>query len=98
MTQDVENRLATLIGRHAILNEVVIAMLAAMPNRDSVLRLAVRNAQDLRDAAMDAQHAESWLVGVNPGSEDANAWLAGADQEIQSYRALAGRLEKKKGV
>ncbi len=98
MTQDVESRLATLIGRHAILNEVVIAMLAAMPNRDSVLRLAVRNAQELRDAAMDAQHAESWLVGVNPGSEDASAWLAGADQEIQSYRSLAGSLEKKKGV
>ena len=98
MTQDVENRLAALIGRHASLNDVVLAMLAAMPNRDSVLRLAVRNAQELRDAAMDAQHAESWLVGVNPGSDDANAWLAGADQEIQSYRALAERLEKKKGV
>ena len=98
MTQDVENRLATLIGRHAILNEVVIAMLAAMPSHDSVLRLAVRNAQDLRDAATDAQHAQSWLVGVNPGSEDANAWLAGAGQEIQSYHALAERLEQKQGV
>lgn len=98
MTQDVENKLATLIGRHAVLNELVIAMLAAMPNRDSVLRLALRNAQELRDSAVDAQHAESWLVGVDPGSNEANAWLAGADHEIESYRSLAERLTKKKGV
>ena len=98
MTRDADNRHATLLGRYAVMNEVVIAMLAAMPNRDAVSRLALRNSQELRDAAMEGEHSKSWLVGIDPESEDPNAWLAGADLEIGSYRKLAALFSAKKGA
>ena len=96
--QDIEQRLATLVGRYAVMNEVVIAVLAAMPNKEAVLRLALRNAQEMRDAAVEANHSKSWMVGVDPDSDDASAWLAGADLEIDSYSKLANLLAKKKAA
>ena len=84
MTKEADNTLATLTGRFAVLSEVVIAMLAATPNRDSVLRLALRNAQELRASAVEAEHSQSWL--------------AGADMEIASYQKLAAQFARKKGV
>ena len=98
MEKDVENGHAALLGRYAVMNEVVIAMLAAMPNRDAVLRLAMRNAQDLRDAAMEAEHSRSWMVGVDAGSGDTNAWLAGADMEIGSFQKLTALFAARKGA
>ena len=98
MPQDIEQRLATLVGRYAVMNEVVIAVLAAMPNKEAVLRLALRNAQEMRDAAVEANHSKSWMVGVDPDSDDASAWLAGADLEVDSYSKLANLLAKKKGT
>ena len=98
MGQEAENGRASLLGRYAVMNEVLIAMLAAMPNRDAVLRLAMRNAQELRDAAMEAEHSRSWMVGVDAGSEDANAWLAGADMEIGSFQKLTALFAARKGA
>ncbi len=98
MTKEEDNALATLTGRYAVLNEVVIAMLAAMPNRDSVLRLALRNAHELRESAVEAEHSKSWLAGIDPNSQEVGAWLAGADMEIGSYQKLAAQLAGKKNV
>lgn len=98
MTKEENNTLATLSGRYAVLNEVVIAMLAAMPNRDSVLRLALRNAHELRESAVEAEHSQSWLAGIEPGSQAVGAWLAGADVEIASYQKLATQFAQKKYV
>ena len=98
MTKEEENSLATLTGRFAVLNEVVIAMLAATPNRDSVLRLALRNATELRQSAVEAEHSQSWLAGIEPGSQAVGAWLAGTDMEIASYQKLAAQFARKKGV
>lgn len=58
------------------------------------------NAQEMRDAAVEANHSKSWMVGVDPDpdSDDASAWLAGADLEIDSYSKLANLLTKKKGA
>lgn len=47
-----------------------------------------------------ANHSKSWMVGVDPDpdSDDASAWQAGADLEIDSYSKLANLLTKKKGA
>ena len=98
MTKEEDKTLAALTGRYAVLNEVVIAMLAATPNRDSVLRLALRNASELRQSAVEAEHSQSWLTGIEPGSQAMGAWLAGADMEIASYQKLAAQFARKTGV
>ena len=98
MGQDVDSSHASLLGRYAVMNEVVIAMLAAMPNRDAVLRLALRNAQELRDAAMEGEHSRSWLVGVDAGADDTSAWVAGADMEIGSFQKLSALFAARKGA
>lgn len=98
MKKNEDSTLATLTGRYAVLNEVVIAMLAAAPNRDSVLRLALRNARELRESAVEAEHSQSWLAGIEPGTEAVGAWLAGADMEIASYQKLATQFGQKKNV
>ncbi|MBL8386430.1 MAG: hypothetical protein JNM90_25320 [Burkholderiales bacterium] len=96
MSEDTNQELATLAGRFAVLNEVVIAMLAALPNRDSVLRLAMRNAQGLREAALDGDHTRSWVVGVDAQDGDLTPWLAGVDVEINAYQSLAAHFATKR--
>ena len=95
MNQSTEERLSTLNGQYAVLNEIVIALLAAAPNRDSVLRLALRNADQLREEAVQAGHASSWVAGVTPDSGHLDAWAAGVDLEIGNYRKLAAQFAAK---
>ncbi len=96
MDQSIEERLSTLMGQYAVLNEVVIALLAATPNRDSVLRLAVRNAGQLREEAVQAGHSSSWVAGVAPDSAHLDAWCTGVDLEIANYKKLLVQFAEKK--
>ena len=75
--------LQSLAGRYAVLAEVVIAVLAALPGRDSVLRLGLRNAQRLLEV---------------PPDDAGPQWKEGATSEIESFRELAALLESKRRV
>ncbi len=75
--------LQSLAGRYAVLAEVVIAVLAALPGRDSVLRLGLRNAQRLLEV---------------PPDDAGPQWQEGAASEIESFRELAALLESKRRV
>ncbi|MBL8377905.1 MAG: hypothetical protein JNM79_08555 [Burkholderiales bacterium] len=70
--------LQMLAGQVSVLTELVVAMLAAMPQRESVARLALRNAERLRDY---------------PGAAGTNAsWREGVVREIENLREVAAGL------
>lgn len=56
--------LQMMAGQVAVLTELVVAMLAAMPQREPIARLALRNAERLRDYPGDAGTNASWRDGV----------------------------------
>jgi hypothetical protein len=73
--------LQMLAGQVAVLKELVVATLAALPNRESVLRLGLRNAERLRDY---------------PGPAGTNAsWREGVVREIDDLREVAAGLTRK---
>ncbi|MFN0164781.1 MAG: hypothetical protein ACKVQQ_26405 [Burkholderiales bacterium] len=70
--------LQMLAGQVAVLTELVVAMLAAMPQREPIARLALRNAERLRDY---------------PGAAGTNSsWRDGVVREIENLREIADRL------
>lgn len=75
---------SVLAGQYAVLTEVVVAMLTAMPDRDAVLRLAVRNAERMRD--------------FPPSDGTATMWQEGVDRELEGFRDLAAALKHRKSV
>ncbi|MBL8385348.1 MAG: hypothetical protein JNM90_19860 [Burkholderiales bacterium] len=81
---DAAAALASLGGQYAVLTEIVVAILTALPGRESVLRLGLRNAQRLRDP--DEAGA------VDP------AWLQGVDQEIANFEEISAILASKQRI
>lgn len=75
---------SVLAGQYAVLTEVVVAMLTAMPDRDAVLCLALRNAERMRD--------------FPPGDATVAMWQEGVDRELENFRDLAAGLKHRKSL